>query len=294
MILATAAAQGQVTCDSAGSSSVAIALHLPAIPPQTDLLQLEIYSAATAPRPFAIQTAVPTSVGMVVEDLLPDVEYFFKFRTHPSTAPSIVQGWRNSTDGNAVGCKTTPAKPNTPHTLRRRSSTNSGDTAILQLGWDWGGSKCTGMIPITYVRLREETTHPSASFKQLQKLASNTILTKVMVPADCKQERGSANLEGLAPGSSYIVAVGDSDPVRFRTSGGKTQFTDMYRVSEYTYEIDFLENHNSASRQGQTAFLTSTNDNLFFQLSKSPVTLYCVEHELVEDESGYAPYVSCN
>lgn len=34
MILATAAAQGQVTCDSAGSSSVAIALHLPAIPPQ--------------------------------------------------------------------------------------------------------------------------------------------------------------------------------------------------------------------------------------------------------------------
>ena len=68
----------------------------------------------------------------------------------------------------------------------------------------------------------------------------------------------------------------------------------MYRVSEYTYEIDFLENHNSASRQGQTAFLTSTNDNLFFQLSKSPVTLYCVEHELVEGESGYAPYVSCN
>ena len=197
-------------------SQVTRLTRTPPSPPcfaQTDLLQLEIYSAATAPRPFAIQTAVPTSVGMVVEDLLPDVEYFFKFRTHPSTAPSIVQGWRNSTDGNAVGCKTTPAKPNTPHTLRRRSSTNSGDTAILQLGWDWGGSKCTGMIPITYVRLREETTHPSVSFKQLQKLASNTILTKVMVPADCKQERGSANLEGLAPGSAYIVAVGDSDPV---------------------------------------------------------------------------------
>jgi hypothetical protein len=44
---------------------------------------------------------------------------------------------------------------------------------------------------------------------------------------------------------------------------------------------------------GQCAFLTSTNDNLFFQLAKSPVTRYCVEHEDTSS-TGFAPYISCN
>lgn len=33
--------------------------------------------------------------------------------------------------------------------------------------------------------------------------------------------------------------------------------------SEYTQEVDFLPNHDSADAVGQAAFLTNTNDNLF-------------------------------
>ena len=53
-----------------------------------------------------------------------------------------------------------------------------------------------------------------------------------------------------------------------------TQHTTMYRVSEYINQVDFLDNHNSADFSGQVAFLTSTNDNLFFKLETWPVTEY--------------------
>ena len=50
-------------------------------------------------------------------------------------------------------------------------------------------------------------------------------------------------------GREYYVRVGGSDAVMFRTSSPGTAFADMYRVSEYTTDIDFLENHNSVSHR---------------------------------------------
>jgi hypothetical protein len=46
----------------------------------------------------------------------------------------------------------------------------------------------------------------------------------------------------------------------------------------------------------QVAFLSSTNDNLFFQLNKSPVAAYCVERTPIPsgNNEGFAEYVSCN
>lgn len=46
----------------------------------------------------------------------------------------------------------------------------------------------------------------------------------------------------------------------------------------------------------QVAFLSSTNDNLFFQMAKSPVTAYCVDRTPVPSgtNEGFAEYVSCN
>eukprot|EP01065_Artemidia_motanka_P044843 TRINITY_DN6446_c0_g1_i1.p1 TRINITY_DN6446_c0_g1~~TRINITY_DN6446_c0_g1_i1.p1 ORF type:complete len:389 (+),score=24.83 TRINITY_DN6446_c0_g1_i1:110-1276(+) len=69
-----------------------------------------------------------------------------------------------------------------------------------------------------------------------------------------------------------------------------TKRTRMWRVSENTYDIDLLSNHNAADYPGQVAFLSGTNDGTFFQLSKVPVTEYCVEHADVP----WASYISCN
>eukprot|EP00038_Savillea_parva_P028707 m.66612 g.66612 ORF g.66612 m.66612 type:complete len:300 (+) comp8371_c0_seq2:191-1090(+) len=89
-----------------------------------------------------------------------------------------------------------------------------------------------------------------------------------------------------------------SDPERFEVLAPSVIPTPIYRVSEYTYDVDFLTNHNSADLEGQVAFLTSTNDNLFFQMSKSPVAVYCVQRlpapNAPSDNDGFADYVSCN
>ena len=105
---------------------------------------------------------------------------------------------------------------------------------------------------------------------------------------------GRARVAGLQAGMEYMLRVSGSDPVRFRTSHPSTAFAELYRVSEYTTEVDFLDNHNSASKEAQIGFLTSTNDNDFFKLAASPVTLYCVEHVNVTQVGRFAPYVSCN
>jgi hypothetical protein len=70
----------------------------------------------------------------------------------------------------------------------------------------------------------------------------------------------------------------------------KSRFTRMYRVSELTYEIDFLSNHNAADLRGSVAFLSSGSPDGAPAFSKVPVTEYCVEHL----DSPWAPYVSCN
>jgi len=104
-----------------------------------------------------------------------------------------------------------------------------------------------------------------------------------------------APIGGEAPGRAFGRR---SDPAMFRVLPPGAVPTPMYRVSEYTYEIDFLTNHNSADLEGQVAFLSSTNDNLFFQMTKSPITEYCVERLAAAGgsggEAGFADYVSCN
>lgn len=64
----------------------------------------------------------------------------------------------------------------------------------------------------------------------------------------------------------------------------------MYRVSELTYEVDFLANHDSADALGQVAFLSSGAQDGTAAFAKEPVTEYCVEHL----DRPWAPYVSCN
>jgi hypothetical protein len=86
-------------------------------------------------------------------------------------------------------------------------------------------------------------------------------------------------MPGLAPGSTYVVrvlqgatleAAQASDPTVARTLENGTRGLLVYRVSEYTNQLDFLENHDSASLEAQAAFLTDTNSGLFFNVSEDP------------------------
>ena len=67
------------------------------------------------------------------------------------------------------------------------------------------------------------------------------------------QPQYTHELVGLAPGAMYEVVVRDdatgevSDPERMRTSAVGAMHVAAYRISEYTMDVDFLENHDAAS-----------------------------------------------
>jgi hypothetical protein len=112
----------------------------------------------------------------------------------------------------------------------------------------------------------------------------------------------AALLTGLQEDSAYAVRLRLdaerspslwSEAILLRTAAPGTTYTEMYRVSEYTQQPDFLWNHNSASRQASSAFLTATNDGLFFNAT-SPVARYCVAHIDPQTVGGWADYASCN
>jgi hypothetical protein len=165
---------------------------------------------------------------------------------------------------------------------------------VVEVEWDWvvpiaetanaaalgindNTSWCTanGTVPVTVTELWTDGSDDGGEGNG--RTHSKTVSTRVVVVGGGCGNTGVssspwARVTDLRPGAQYHIAIGGSDPVRFRTAGGGTTFIPMYRVSEYTIEIDLLDNHNSASRQGQAAFLTSTNDNDFFKLAAAPIT----------------------
>ena len=90
---------------------------------------------------------------------------------------------------------------------------------------------------------------------------------------------------------------------RREDAGGlPSRFTLMVRESEYTDEVDFLDNHNAADTNGLAAFVTNTvhgplNRTGPAAFAPVPITQYCVEHLLpgsLDDNGGFADYASCN
>lgn len=255
---------------------------------------------------FAVQTTTNTSA--VVIDLLPGKAYYFDVISHDSAAPSIVWGWRNRTR-DIVRCATAPAAPNTRGVLRRVSG--AAPTRI-DVGWSVGagcravaqrlGAAGFELAPGDLRKARGALIRALAGDKE-----AGPVVVSMVGVADAVAGGFRSTLEGLHPTSTYAAALlcgskGSSDlsPITIlRTASEGVLYTDMYRVSEYTYEVDLLRNHNSADFGGQAGFLTSTNDNDFFKLRFAPVTRYCVEHFAAPPNMsgrvpGFAPYVSCN
>ena len=132
---AAAAPSSPLSCSAL--SSVALNVSWPAVP-ATDLYYVALFAdgaadadgaAAAAPRPMAIVTTADT--GAVVEDLVPSTTYYLRVRSHPSSAPSPVWGWRDWGAAQPLRCQTQAAAP---LALERRGGLQQGAVGLRWRG----------------------------------------------------------------------------------------------------------------------------------------------------------------
>jgi len=123
---------------------------------------------------------------------------------------------------------------------------------------------------------------------------------------------GSPSLGPGTWGSASVAHECTAPSVTFRSaphnSGIGTYFLETMRESEFTYDIDYLMNHNAGDIVGDTAFLTGesrkANQTSFLNVSfyNATFALFCVEVLQVHvpntittgGSDHFADYVSCN
>jgi hypothetical protein len=111
------------------------------------------------------------------------------------------------------------------------------------------------------------------------------------------------------PGPAVECKTGDSYAPRVgAVSSEGTFLLEVLRQSEYTYDVDYLGNHNSGDIGGDTAFVVHSSSNpdqkgfLNTTFRKSTFTLYCVEVLAVhvpntvttDGVDKFADYLSCD
>ena len=120
-------------------------------------------------------------------------------------------------------------------------------------GWPMGGWPMGGAWrwePVASVAAPTASVAAAAARRQLEKQPQQQ--QQQQQPPQ-PQPQHAHELVGLAPGATYEVVVRDqatgevSDPLRMRTSSVGAVHVSAYRISEYTMEVDFLENHDAAS-----------------------------------------------
>lgn len=354
------AAATNLTCAAASSNSILV--HFDEVE-DTDLYYVELYAAPPAPTspPFRIQTAATSPI--LLDDLLPNVDYFLQLRSHVASAPSIVWNWRVPASGDAVQCRTAPQSTVAPVGLARVAG-NFAEAHAVNLEWRVPGPMIQQLnitsgraveFDITLQRIGSHDVALQGQGIYFEKVEDGSVHVGVLQQRLRRQAGGvptsaheaeltfQTRIEGLREASSYVATVAvaadeypssslattppppNSDAFVFRTLASGHNFTEIFRVSEYTTDFDFLPNHDGASFEASSAFLTNTNDDSFFNLNVSspPVTRYCVEHLLPPPTSsslhhhrhtddattepslplrlrlplpsdGFADYISCN
>lgn len=306
---------GNLGCKSASSTQISLSFTTVA---RTDAYQVQICRSDSDLHPVIVQTlehnagstANPVDLDISFKDLHPNTTYFFQLRTHNASAPSIVQGWLPA-GSTVVSCRTSVIRENVPHTIRYHGSKPAVDH--IAVSWSWPTRNDRTCVNKAMLYRKVQATRSTKSKNQREPwnvhkldnshdfLPSESTTKSSLAHVPTNTSRVATVVYGLESASTYEIVIrgcnGElSDPEIFQTSAVNISYSEMYRVSEYLYEVDFLANHNSADLDGQTAFLTSTNDNDFFKLALSPVTRYCVEHiaPTATPLGTFAPYVSCN
>lgn len=201
----------------------------------TDLYYVSIASDAMSP-PLALQTSEVPSITLI--DLNPGVTYYLRVRSHPSEY-DIVWGWRQSTTP-AVACTTKAADRKRPHSLKRLG--NAPQERSIAISWEVAidAKALSSKQHEVGVRLLDTITREASQSGgwTWEAPSSAAALTYVR--------------HGLAPGEWYEVVVRDaagrvSEPLRARTAAIGALHTTAYRISEYTFDVDFLDNHDGAN-----------------------------------------------
>jgi hypothetical protein len=191
--------------------------------------------------PFAISTSAHASV--TIEDLVPHTRYSVGVRAHPGDAPSAVWGWADYAAPIVVS--TRPSPDGAPHSLRRAGEPATDDFTIE---WDGAVDAQVGLLRLDAAEYASDAWVGATDFEWQQAVG----------------HRHTAR--GLTAGSVYAVRVrrGDaapaSDAVVFRTlRGDGTLHTQAYRISEYQFTVDFLQNHDAASADAMPIYIMDHN-----------------------------------
>lgn len=205
----------------------------------TDLYYVEISSSDTE-EPFALQTTAFPAATLI--DLVPGTSYYLSMRSHPAQS-NIVWGWRAATP--RIKCVTMPARMEAPNSLKRVGDSPSAHSLVL--GWVAADVQRAD-------RHRAMSMRP-AHVVGVRKLGTSTWRWEPVAMTASQHEVG-----GLEGGQVWEVIVRDeltgelSDALQMRTSTPGAQHVTAYRVSEYTFDVDFLENHDAANQAAMPVY----------------------------------------
>lgn len=201
-----------------------------------DLFYVALFADASSPAPYALRTTVAPPAQ--IDDLLPDTNYTLRLRAHPRASGDAGAGWGWSDYGPALTVRT-PSGAGIDLVFRRRSHSSIRAAVVGARAVRCGF--CPGGWPdergMTWRRCRWHGAVDGG--------------------AACAGD-------GLEPSTEYLVSACTTDgrcaaPVRVRTAPHPLKgsaFTTMYRVSEYSTEVDFLSNHDAGSAAALVPFLT--------------------------------------
>jgi len=237
LLVSTLTASPAPTCSK--STAVSLTVSWPPID-GSDLYYVAIASDAKS-RPFALQTTAATS--MVLLDLIPSTSYWLSVRSH-TDSENIVWGWRDASP--AVLCTTQPLLTDRPHRLKR-----VGDTPRARsIAFSW----------IHALTGAATASNHSVGIRLLLALGDAASSNGEFGWEPAAPDAASHVLHGLHPGQAYEVIVRDehsgttSEPLRMRTASASALHAMAYRISEYTFDVDFLENHDAASKEAMPLY----------------------------------------
>jgi hypothetical protein len=195
-------------------------------------------SADASSRPLALQTSASTEVTLI--DLVPGTRYFLTLRSHPSE-DNIVWGWRQPTA--PVMCTTAAGRRDRPHALRRVGDAPSEQS--IRVAW-------------RHAEDAHDTEAAEVGVRRVGAAEWRWERTAATPGSDVEHEH---EVQGLASGEWFEVSVRDargrqSEPLRMRTAAAGALHTTAYRISEYQFDVDFLENHDGcADRLAMAAYV---------------------------------------
>lgn len=246
--------------------------------PETDLYYIAL-STDAASRPFALRTSVTTNLTFT--DLRPSTTYFVSLKSHPSSEPTIAwaPGWRDPI--GPIICNTTAVKDSAPFNVSRIGEL---DATSIHIAWRWPQNLDTAssmrFVPhspslnfeIGLLRVSHCTdciiSEAQMSLQEWDWSGSHVRSLQIRDYQWIHKRSSTATLQNLMPNSTYVVKVRvaggnvnmTSDPAYFRTKQPGAMYTTTYRISEYAMDVDFLENHNSATAKAMPLYLMTCSD----------------------------------